>query len=59
MIDSGRIAINAGRAGGQQDSDAGGGGVVQRQCVRCMQWLCWGFVLGDVDSVETFLNTRW
>jgi len=31
-----------------QDSD--GGWVSLRECVRCVQGLCCGFVLGDMDS---------
>ena len=27
-----------------------GGWVVLRQCALCMQWLCCGFVFGDMDS---------
>ena len=36
---------NAGRAG-----LGWGGWVALRECVRCMQWLCCGFVFGDMDS---------
>ena len=36
---------NAGRAG-----LGWGGWVAWRERVRCMQWLCCGFVFGDMDS---------
>jgi hypothetical protein len=29
-----------------------GGWVVLRQCALCMQWLCCGFVFGDMDSCQ-------